>query len=335
MANENLNPITYADWAKTRDPDGSTADIVELLAQTNPIIEDAVVREGNTTTGHRTTVRTGYGQSTWRQLNYGVQPSKTTSKQVDDQAGMLEDYIEVDKALADLENDKAAFMLSESRGTMEEMGQNHANTLFYGDLATTPERFLGLTPRYSDPASAVGRNIIDHGGPTPAADSSSSMWFVTWGLDTTFEFFPKGSMVGLQMRDLGEVTLYDENGGRYQGYRTHLKHDVGLVVRDWRFNCRVPNLGSADIAADSIDLISAMTKAYNNIQRRGVGSTVIYANRQVLSSLDILAQNVGNAYATQLQMREWHGMDVLSYRGIPIRLCEALDVSDEAEVVFP
>ena len=331
MAIENANPVTYADWAKTRDPDGKTAAIVELLAQTNPIIQDAHVREGNLTTGHRTTIRTGYGQSTWRRLNYGVQPSKTTSKQIDDHAGMLEDYNEIDKALADLENDKAAFMLSESSGTMEEMSQTHANTLFYGDTSVNPERFLGFTYRYDDKDAPNGRNIVNGqaAGGTPAGNTSSSIWFITWGADTAFEFFPKGSMVGLQMRDLGEHTLYDANGGRYQGYRVHFKHDVGLSVRDWRYHVRICNLEAASIQADSIDLVKLLIKAYHKIQNMGRGQTVIYANRAVLASLDIKAQFNSNVNLTRM---EWHGQQITAFRGIPIRMCEALDASDETPV---
>jgi len=32
-------PITYADWARTRDPDGTIAAIVEILESRNPLIE--------------------------------------------------------------------------------------------------------------------------------------------------------------------------------------------------------------------------------------------------------------------------------------------------------
>ena len=53
MATLAANVLTLADWAKTRDPDGKTADIVELLSQTNPILDDILYVEGNESTGHR------------------------------------------------------------------------------------------------------------------------------------------------------------------------------------------------------------------------------------------------------------------------------------------
>jgi hypothetical protein len=48
------------------------------------------------------------------QLNYGVASSKSRTAQVTDSCGMLEAYAEIDKALADLNGNSAAFRLSET-----------------------------------------------------------------------------------------------------------------------------------------------------------------------------------------------------------------------------
>ena len=53
------NVLTLADWAKRLDPQGKVPTIVELLAQSNPILDDVAYMEGNLPTGHRVTVRTG------------------------------------------------------------------------------------------------------------------------------------------------------------------------------------------------------------------------------------------------------------------------------------
>ena len=95
------NAVTLLDCAKRFDSTGKIAKLVEIMAQTNEILEDALWLEGNLPTGHRTTIRTGLPSATWRLLNYGVQPSKSTTKSVDDSCGMLEAYAEVDKSLAD------------------------------------------------------------------------------------------------------------------------------------------------------------------------------------------------------------------------------------------
>ena len=72
------NP-TLADWAKMREPDGGiTTDIVEILQQTNDILLDMTWQEANSTTHHRSTIRTGMPAPTWRQFYQGVSPTKST-----------------------------------------------------------------------------------------------------------------------------------------------------------------------------------------------------------------------------------------------------------------
>lgn len=73
MAVKGLTALTLADWGKRVDPNGKVDKIIELLGQTNPILQDMPFVEGNLPTGHRTTIRSGLPSATWRLLNYGVQ----------------------------------------------------------------------------------------------------------------------------------------------------------------------------------------------------------------------------------------------------------------------
>jgi len=88
------NALTLVDFAKRLDPDGKTPMIAELLAQNNEVLTDMLFMEGNLPTGHRTTVRTGLPDVYWRLINAGVQPSKSTTAQIDEGIGMLEAYSE-------------------------------------------------------------------------------------------------------------------------------------------------------------------------------------------------------------------------------------------------
>src|SRR5215475_14021043 len=105
--------LTYADWAKRMDDGYRVAMIVELLSQTNEILEDMLWVEGNLPTGHKTTVRTGLPSGTWRLLNYGVPNTKSTTAPIVDTCGNLEDFALVDVDLADMAGNRDAFMLSE------------------------------------------------------------------------------------------------------------------------------------------------------------------------------------------------------------------------------
>ena len=96
------NNPTLADVASRMDDNGNISGIIEMLTETNEILEDATWLEANGFTEHKTTVRSGLPQGTWRMLNYGVQPEKSTTVTIKDSMGMLESYALTDKALADL-----------------------------------------------------------------------------------------------------------------------------------------------------------------------------------------------------------------------------------------
>ncbi|CAI2036431.1 major capsid protein [Serratia liquefaciens] len=326
MAIKGINALTLADHAKRMDPDGKIPAIVELLEQTNPILTDMVFVEGNLPTGHRTTVRTGLPAATWRLLNYGVQPSKSTTAQVTDSTGMLEAYAEVDKALADLNGNSSEFRLSEDRAFIESMNQNQAETVFYGDTRINPQRFTGLSARYNDKSAKNAQNIVDAGG---TGSNLTSIWLVVWGTNTVHGIFPKGQKAGLDHKDLGEQTLVDDNGGKYQGYRTHYKWDNGLSVRDWRYVVRIANIDTTKLGADDgPNLAKLMVQALHRIPNLQMGKAVFYMNRDAAEYLDIQATEKSSLAVT---VKETEGIFWTSFRGVPVRTCDAL-LSTESQV---
>ena len=322
------NP-TLADVAKRYDADGKIDTIVELLSETNEVLEDMTFLEGNLPTGHKTTVRSGLPSSTWRKLNYGVQPSKSTTVQITDTTGMLEAYAEVDKALADLNGNTASFRLSEDRAFLESMNQTMANTLFYGDTGTDPEKFMGLSSRYSSTTAESGDNIIVGGG---SGADNTSIWLVCWGPNTCHGIYPKGSQAGLNHQDLGEVTLEDAANGKYQGYRTHYKWDIGMSVRDWRYIVRIPNIDVSNLTKDasgsSAALVDLMVQAVEKLPNVNLGRCVFYGNRTISS---ILRRQITNTSNVRLTMDEVAGKRVMSFDGIPFRRNDAI-LNDEALV---
>src|SRR5258707_2662637 len=132
--------LTYADWAKRMDDGYRVASIIELLSQTNEILDDMLVVEGNLPTGHKTTVRTGLPQATWRLLNNGVPNAKSTTAQITDTCGKLETYAAIDKEIADLNGNTAEFRLSDAKEFLEGMSQKHASTIISSTQHVNPER---------------------------------------------------------------------------------------------------------------------------------------------------------------------------------------------------
>jgi len=167
MAALSTSFTTLADWAKRQDPKGGIADVIEVLAETNPILQDANVMEGNLVTGHRSTRRTTQPSGTWRQLNQGVAETKSTTTQVDDGCGMLEAYSAVDVALANLNATPAAFRASEDNAFSQGLSEDAVDAIIYGNSGQDPEQPHGLAPRYN---STTG----DTGGELPWDDASSN-----------------------------------------------------------------------------------------------------------------------------------------------------------------
>lgn len=331
MALLNANVLTLADWAKRLDPDGKVPSIVELLAQTNELLMDMQWIEGNLPTGHRTTVRTGLPTVAWRLLNQGVQPSKSTTAQIDEACGMLEAWSEVDKDLAMLNGNTSAFRLSEAQAFIESMNQEMASTLFYGNAGIAPEEFTGLAVRYSDPSATNGSQVIDAGG---SGADNTSVWLVVWGGQTVHGIFPKGSKAGLIHEDMGEVTVETTAGiagTRMRAFQDRWQWKCGLALKDWRFVVRIGSIDVSDLTGGSpTDIIPFMIKAYHRIYNLRLGKPVFYMNRTVFQQLDIIRRN-DVLTGGQLSYDVVDGKIQYAFRGIPIRICDAL-VNNEALV---
>lgn len=323
---------TLLDLSKRLDPNGKVDAIVEMLTQTNEILEDMVWVEGNLPTGHRTTIRSGLPTPTWRKLYGGVQPSKSRTVQVTDACGMLEAYAEVDKALADLNGNTAAFRLSEDRAHIEGMNQEFASTLFLGNEATEPEAFTGFGPRFNDQAAENGANIITDAA-TPDGNDNTSIWLIVWGPNTVHGIYPKGSVAGLQHADKGQVTIesIDGAGGRMEAYRSHYRWDCGLTVRDWRYVVRIQYDLENVVASGATGPVLAdlMGKALRRVPSLNMGRAAFYMNRDSLDALDLQANNKGTLAFTTVEDAQGKMVDM--FRKVPIRRCDSI-TSTEAGI---
>jgi hypothetical protein len=323
---------TLMDVKNRLGPDNKVATVIEMLSQTNECNDDAVWLEANELTGHTTSVRTGIPEPTWRKLYGGVQPTKSTSVKVREGLGMLEAYAEIDKALADLNGNSAAWRMSEEQPHIEGFGQKLARYMFYGNEATEPEAFTGFAPRFNDQAAVNGENILTSAA-TPDNSDNASIWVVVWGPNTCHMVYPKGSQAGLQINDKGSVTIenVDGAGGRMEAYRTHYKWDCGLVVRDWRYVVRI-NYDLEDVVASGATgpvLRDLLAQAMRRIPNLNAGRPAIYMNRDSLDKFDLqMNRDPLLQFRTQ---EEAQGKFVTRFRGVPIRRVDQL-LSTEAGI---
>lgn len=323
--------LTLADWAKRVDPKGGIAPVVELLAETNPILSDAHMMEGNLPTGHRSTQRTTQPSGTWRQLNQGVAETKSTTRQVDDQAGMLEAYSAVDVALANLNGNAQAFRFSEDAAFVQGLGEDATDAIIYGNSGTDPEQPHGLHPRYNSLTTGTSSYVINAGG---SGDDNTSIWLVTWGPQTCTLIHPKGTPVGLRVQDLGERPWDDASNNPYQAYVTHYVWNIGLSVPDYRYVVRICNIDVSDLTADGAtgaDLMFRMVEAYYKRPTMSIGNmtkVIWYCNKTVAEYLHHQASNKSNV---NLTLENPAGEPIVRFLGAPVHVCDAI-TSAEATI---
>ena len=323
-----VNP-TLADLTSRLTTEGKVdPNIVEILNETNEMLADLTMVEATGVTENVTTVRSGLPEVAWRQLNYGVQPSKSKTKQVSDSIGMLEAYAEVDKKLADLNGNKESWRLSEDAAFIEAMNQAFQRAVIYGDIAKDPSRIMGLSTRFSVPNTSKAKdkpenaiNVLNAGG---TGTNLTSIWLICWSPRTVFCTYPKGLPAGLQAQDLGEVTLNDADGGHYQGYRSHYEWNVGLVVRDWRYIVRIANIDIDALKNDAsagANLIDLMTDAEELLPNQAEGRPVFYCNRTIRA---FLRKQIRDKTNVNITFENVAGKQITTFDGIPVRRVDAI-----------
>jgi hypothetical protein len=319
------------DWAKSLDPDGKIARIIQILSQRNDILLDAPFMEGNLPTGHRTTILSGLPDVAWRFLNAGIQPSKSTKVQVDEACGMLEAYSKVDVDLAKLNGNEGAFRISEAKPFLEAMTQEAARVMMYGNQVAEPNKFMGLAPRYSSLSAGNAQNIIDGGGTTDL----TSIWLIAWGEETVTGIFPRGSTVGLDHKDMGEQldqAAAGVAGSLMRAFIDHWQWKLGLAVRDWRFAVRIANLSVPDMVAGNPqpDLIDLMEHAIELIPNE-LGNKRFYANRTSRRILRTQARRDVGA-GGGLTFENFEGRRVMMFDEVPVRTVDQI-LNTETQVV--
>lgn len=327
------NVRTLADWASTRGENDKYAMIAEILNQDNEVLDDMLWREGNLPTGHKATIRTGLPASTWRAFNQGVAATKGTAAPVTFATAMLEQRSQVDKKLAELEDDLAAYRMGEAVPHYEAMAQDMATNLFYGNEALDPERFTGFARYYStlNPATAASaENVISAGG---SGNDMNSIWLIRWGEQTIHGIYPKGSTAGLTHQDLGEGDAFDANGNRFRAYMDRWEWVCGLAVKDWRAAVRIANIDTSVIRTDDAGGQAALQAIIRNMiiaseRLRGPGGGgVFYVNRTIRTALRLA---ILNRVSSNLTFETVAGKRVIMFDEYPVRVVDALLTSEAA-----
>lgn len=322
--------------------DAATAEVVEALRRSTPAVKDAITVTANKGATHLHAIRTGLPAVTWGRLYQGIPQSKSSRTMVEDTTGFVEGLSTVDERLLQIADNPALLRDSEGNAFMESLGQEAETGIFYHDSASTPEKFKGLFARYNVlGGGGAGNQIIDAGG---TGSDNTSIAIVTWGENATHLIHPKGTQAGITRTDRGSQRVLDSDNNAYYVKEEEFRWHLGLAVRDWRFNARVANIDVSDLIAGTLNILPFLRRAYHKIHGRiratdmrdenasMNGRTVMYMNRTVYEALDAALTNPATNAALRLTPMQLEGEEVEAYRGIPIRVTDAL-LNTEARVV--
>ncbi len=322
--------LTLLDYAKREAPGGGIGEIIEVLAASNPVIADANVLEGNLVTGHRSIQRATQPTGSWRLLNYGVAPEKSTTVQKDDTCGMLEAYSKVDVDVAELGGNAASFRASEDDAFVTGLNSTAATAIFYANTGTDPEQMHGLAPRYNSTSTGYTSQTISASG---SGSDNTSIWLITWGPKTCTLIYPKGSTAGLTSEDMGKQLVTDSNGLMYTAYVTKFQWKLGLALLDYRYVIRICNVDVSDLTSDAAsgaDLMDKMVDAYYarpTVDLGNMGKTFFYCNKTIAKYLHKQAQNKSNV---NLSIDNPAGNPIVRFLDAPVHVCDNLTSAEAA-----
>lgn len=313
--------------------------IVNMLTETNEILKDVIFVPCNQGTSHITTTKTGIPSAAWRRLYQGVEPTKSTHAQVTETCGMLTGLNVLDYDLWLLNGKSADYRLEESRDAMESINQDFARALFYGDVGTQPEAFTGLAPRLSE-CNGTNKlrssfNVVSPIAPNDsvlAGGDLTSIYVVGWSPRTVHGLYPKGNTPTITHTPSGDDGKHyetDSEGRRYPAVLDRYDMKTGLAVRDWRYTARLCNLSLSLLsgANPTIDIFDALTTIYHRIRKyQKMAKFAMYLPTELFEILDKVAQK---KIIYQLNHSNIDGQEILNYRGIPLRECEAIRTNEE------
>lgn len=322
---------TLSDLRKQLNPDGSIDRVMEVLNESNPIMQDMTWMEGDLPTGNKTTIRASLPTPSIRRINRGTAPTKGTTKQIIDVCMHIEDRSLVDVELLAGKPNPEQYRASEDDAHVEGIGQYVARQMIYGDLEADPDTFNGLMVRYNTLTGDKGQpgyQVLDAG--IAVDDGNTSLLIVDWGDRRVNAIYPKGTQAGLKREDLGESDVYDSEGRPFRALQTLYSQRIGLAVSNVRSVVRVCNIGVTNLAsltdAAQKTLVDKFIYAKNRLWIPK--SPVCYVSDTMYSFLETYLNNKTNIHVTREDVMG--APPLLRFAGIPVK---KLDCMLETEAV--
>jgi len=316
------NQLTMLELAKNIAPNGQLHKVAAILTRVNRIWDDIPWFQANDIFSHVSAQEYSEPEGELRTFNDGVGNVSVETQEVRDILSMMEAYSDSDKAMVDAAPNPQAFRNGRAARILRGIGKSWIELLFYGNNGTNSKSFNGLAVRLNSLAASA--NVIGAGG---TGNDLTSIYVARWGEGAAWCAYPRGSSLGLEHRDLGEITAVTASGKKFQAYRDWFKIYGGLVVEDPKAIGRLANIETSGTTNtfDEDLLIQLLNQMSPDEDFSSMG---IYCNSTIKTQMEIRLKDKTNVNYTMDQGLAPGG--VLKFKGIPVRLCECILNTEDA-----
>lgn len=343
MATKYVNTrLTLLDRAKRTSDGKRVLPILEVMNEVgvDDFFKDVPFVEANMGITHKIVRDTGMMASTNRSAYEGTPVSKRNTQTVFEQTVEKTRRRHTDPMeLAGL-SDPKGYLKQEDMAQIRKLGEDIVYEFINGAITSGSEFCQGLLARMDATNASTLRTVASNGGSD--ASNNTSVLVVEWNPDKTggaHGIFPSGlvsnSPFGIAARDLGEVTIQDEDDSTkfLEVLAASFAARIGLAVGNNRKIGRLANVNSSSWThADSFvnggveKLIEILNEGHFDYAR-----TRIYVNKTIAAQMDIYALNKGN---TQWPTMEVFGRHVKNFNsGIPVRTLDNNILSNSQTVI--
>jgi hypothetical protein len=172
------------------------------------------------------------------------------------QTFIMDAPIEVDKAVADANEDGAESVIAMEAGGVLEGAFRVLGSQFYYGTATSVATSTALAPTKGYPGltqTVDAANVFDVGG---TGSDTSSAWLIKWGPKDVQWVIGRGGEI--QSGDTRTERLTDSAGNPYDGYRKPFLVYVGVQIVNPHSIVRIKNIDSATNTLNDDDIYEAL-----------------------------------------------------------------------------
>lgn len=330
-----LTAYSLAELRQFYEDDGKLSELIKMLYEDNPIMDDIMWLQSNMVDGHKGKILTELPKPQFRRLyagtpytKSGVATIKEPTRQISDRWGVDVDELKLYEGAA-----QNAFRVQEGENHIEGMKQKVVEQLIYGNPDADADELRGLRAHYPYSDSP---NVIDAGG---SGSTCTSIWGIVWGPKDFTGIYPKNMPAGIQHEDLKLYDAQDDAGNMYRAVGDEWKWNFGFFLADYRSvvcicNIDVSKLTITDTTdTDYVDLRYLTIQAKNKIKPGKRGRMRWYVGEAVMTALEVQSGLKDNVY---LKYGDWNNStEILKMHGKPVLECDAILETETALTATP